>query len=92
MQDLFERLKVVGIDEQQLVLVELNFHRAVGVERGHAGAAVVQQERLVVVERALEDHRVHVLAIEIGVGARFGVVARFHDHVDDVARADRAGP
>ena len=50
------------------------------------GAAVVQEQRLVVVERALQDHRVHVLAIEVGVRARLGVVARFHDHVDDVAQ------
>ncbi len=45
-----------------------------------------KQERLVVVERALQDHRVHVLAIQIGVRARLGVVARFHDHVDDIAQ------
>ena len=45
-----------------------------------------KSKRLVVVESALQDHGVHVLAIEVGVRARLGVVARFHDHVDDVAQ------
>ena len=45
-----------------------------------------KQQGLVVVEGALEDHRVHMLAIEVGVPAGLGVVARFHDHVDHLAQ------
>ena len=41
---------------------------------------------LVVVEGALEDDRVHVLAVHVGVGARLGFVAGLHDDVDDLAQ------
>jgi hypothetical protein len=57
------------------VLVELDLHRSVRVEGGQAGATVMEEEWLEVIERALEDDGVNMLAIEIGVGARLGLVA-----------------
>ncbi len=85
-QDLLERLEVVSINEQQLVLVELNLHRAVGVQGGQAGTAVVQQQGFVVEQRALEDDRVDVLAVHIRVRSGLGFVTRLHHDINVITQ------
>ena len=74
----------LGVDDQQLVLVELDLEREFRVHDGDRRAAVVEQEILVFPEHALEHQPLHALAGEFAtVGG--GVVRGFEDHVAAVA-------
>jgi hypothetical protein len=85
-EDLFEGFEILGVDEEELVLVELHFHRAVRIKGGEAGTAVVKEERFVIVEGTFEDDGVHMLAIKVGVDPRLALVRRLHDDVDLVTK------
>ena len=69
------------VHHEQLVFVELHFQRNPRVEDRDAGAAVVEQQIFEVVQDALQDRQVDVLAIEVLVPA-VAFVAGFQDHVD----------
>src|SRR3990172_3189758 len=83
---LLELIQPGAVDDQQLVLVELNFLRDARVEHGHAGAAVVQQQVLVFPEDALEDRQVDVFSVKVLVSLAGAVMAGVEPHVDDVSQ------
>src|ERR1700686_667915 len=81
-QHLFVFAQVVPVNNQQLVLVELNFLGGVRVENGNACATVIDQQVLVVPEDAFQHRHVDVLAVQVEVAAPMPIVARFQNHVD----------
>src|SRR5262249_58156856 len=80
-----ERRQVLGIDNEQLVLVKLHFDGFGGGDYGHAGAAVVQEQVFEIAEVALEHQQLNILALQIAVLFPVAVMARLHDHVDRIA-------
>ena len=84
--------QLVAVDDQQLVLVELHFLRDVRIEHGQAGAAVVDQQVLVLPEDALQHRHVDVLAVEVGVAAFSSRLWLVSSTTSDRSPADRAGP
>jgi hypothetical protein len=63
LEDLLEFREVLPLHDQQFVLVELHFKGNPRIEDGNSQAAVVEQQILEVVEDALQNRQVDVLAI-----------------------------
>ena len=82
---LFVVVEILAVDDQQFVLIELDFLGDARIEHGDSRAAVVEQEVLEFVEDALQHRHVDVFAVEVLVAAGLAVVAGFEDHVDDRA-------
>ncbi len=74
--------EVRAVDDEQLMLVELDFLWHSRIEDRDAGAAIVDQEILVVPENALEDRHVDMFAVKVGVLAGTMAMARLEHHVD----------
>src|SRR5437588_10908443 len=70
-----ERIQVLGVNDQKLVLVKLYFHGPAGADHGNAGAAIVEQQVLKITAIALEDRQIDLLANEILVSAALALVA-----------------
>src|SRR5687768_12109214 len=85
LQHRFERSQVWRVNHQKLVLVKLDLDRAFGRHHGDTGAAVVEEQVLVIATMALQDGQVHRFAEEVEVLAAGRIVARFHDDIDDLA-------
>ncbi len=84
-ENVLEALEVVSVDDEQLVLVELDFHRGPRIQDGDSGAAVVRQQVFEVVQEAFEDREVDLLPVGVDVLAAAGVVARLQDDVHGLA-------
>src|SRR5262249_342492 len=84
-QDLLERLQITGVDDQQFVLVKLNFHRLIGRDNSETGAAIVQEEVLEVVDVAEQHHAVNLLAHQVAMFAAGRVVAALQNDIDHLA-------
>ena len=74
----------MGVNDQQLVLVELDLDRPLRMEDRDPGAAVVEEEILEVPQDALEHRPLDPIAGDLDGGAAVAV-ARFEDDVDRVA-------
>src|SRR5438132_1715712 len=81
-QDGFKGLEIVGVDDQQLVFVELDFHRAVDADDGHARATVVEEQIFIIIKMAGEHWQIDALAIEIVMSAALALMAGFEDHIN----------
>jgi len=75
-----ERLQVAGVADEELVFVELHFHRLMATDHGHSRTPVVEQQVFEFAEIAFEHGPIDVLAAEVVV--RIGRVARLEDDVD----------
>jgi hypothetical protein len=81
-EDALKRLEILGVDDQQLVLVELDLHGPAGADHGNPGAAVMHEKVFKVAAVALQDRQVNLLAVQVLVGSAVTVMTGFHDHVD----------
>lgn len=85
-ENLGEGADIGGVNDEELVLVELDFHRTVRGHDGEAGATVIQDEVFEVAAMAFEDRQVDRFAEEIDVTRAVGFVAGFEDNVHDIAK------
>ena len=81
-ENVFELVEILAVDDQQLVLVELDFLRDAGIKHGQARAAVVGQQVLVFLEDALEHGQIDVFAIQVAVAVVVAIVAGFQHDID----------
>ena len=77
-----EGLEILAIESQNLVLVELHFHRDSRIQNRHTRATSINQHLLKVVEHALEDRQFNSLAIMVVVALASSVMARLQYHVN----------
>ena len=91
-EDAFEFAQSLAVGDQEFVLVELDFEWDSGVQDGDAGAAIVEQQLLVVVEHAFEDRHVDAFADKVVVAVVLAVVAGFDDDVHDFAERFDGAP
>ena len=82
-KDAFEWLGIAGVDDEHLVLVELELDRFFGGHHGDAGAAVIEQQVVEVVEMTQEDGQVDVLSEQVAVAGAAAGVAGLQDDIHD---------
>ena len=80
-----EWLQVAAVADQQLVLVELDFHRPAGSDDRDAGAAVIEQQVLELAEVTFEHRPINVRPPQIAVAVGLVAVAGFENDVHDFA-------
>jgi len=78
-----KRPHVGGVDDEQFMFVELDFHRAVGGKGGQAGATVVKDKVLEIATVAFEDRQIDLFTEQIAMFGTIGFVAGFQDDIDD---------
>lgn len=74
-QEILETVEIVGVDDQEFVLVELHLNRTFGVHDRYTCAAVVNEEFLEVPQRAFENHSFDPFAQIIVVVAIISLMA-----------------
>ena len=78
--------EIVGIDDEKLVLVELDFHWPLAGDDRYSGTAVVEEQFFKIAEVALEDWHVDLFAEQIPVPFSFTIVAGFQDDIGHFAQ------
>ncbi len=90
-KDAAERFKRWGIDVEQFVFVELDFHRDAVRQNRNPRTAIVGQEVFKIAEVAGKHRRIDVVAAKIGVRIEARVVAAFQDDVYDGSERFKQG-
>jgi hypothetical protein len=84
--DALKRFQVVGVDDQEFVLVELDLHGLAAGNHGYSRAAVIQEQVLIIAKVAHQDGKIDVFTKAILVPGPIRVMTGLEDHVDNGAQ------
>jgi hypothetical protein len=84
-EELLKGFQVARVDDQEFVLVELDFHRLLGTQHGDSGAAIIEEQILEVAQVALQDRQVNGFAVKVAMMSAIALMAGFQDDIDDFA-------